>query len=67
MPQSRINPGAIFVPKILKLLYLVSLRNGVLTCFTGGGTGNVLVVMSSVEGKHESFLSLVIIILCVFK
>ena len=31
--------------------YLVSLRNGVPMCFTGGGTGNVLVVMSSIEEK----------------
>ena len=30
-----------------KILYLVSLRKGELMCFTGGGTGNVLVVISS--------------------
>ena len=30
-----------------EILYLVSLRKGELMCFTGGGTGNVLVVISS--------------------
>ena len=38
----------------LYTLYLVSLRNGGLTSFTGGGTGNVLVVMSSVENTDRS-------------
>ena len=35
--------------------YLVSLRKGVPMCLTGGGTGNVLVVMSSIEGKGLRF------------
>ena len=52
-----------------EILYLVSLRKGELMCFTGGGTGNVLVVISSGDKLSRKTIiknSTLCFILCLF-